>query len=322
MACNNCGNDPCTSTCSCLNQVPGKCVFYQGANLTCLDVKKGDDYDSILANLNTLVCDLVTPTGLQTTLTGCGSITVTQTTATNYNVCLSSSTQNQIDNNTTNISTLSACVESGVNDIVSDTLDITDEALSTCGRTLRIEIPTPSGTPTYDGIITNYANKTTYTNTIGDKILISFNHDYVTNNAITQGDEIRFSANGQILGDGTDVDNIRVELFDATGAIVLQSNTFKGFPKTTKQSWTLDATLTVGDVGAGDGLYSLVLVASGKQNGTQYGMNNISQMLVNSGISGIDYSNLTIRVIYEHNSTTADTDNFARRLMVEVRKMI
>lgn len=201
MSCNNCNSLSCNSTCGCPQQVKGSCVFYQGANLSCLDVTKGDDYDSILANLNTLICDLVAPTGLQTTLTGCGSITVTQTSATNYNVCLSNATQTQINNNTTNIATLSTCVDNGVLDIVSNdgSILITEDTPSSgCGRILDLSVITPTGIVSYDGIIENDFSNPSGSNSSGTpQSLKNWTNDFTTSSQITTGDIITVTVTGQ-----------------------------------------------------------------------------------------------------------------------------
>ena len=150
MSCNNCYNSSCDSTCGCPQQVKGTCVFYQGVNLDCLDVTKGDTYDSILANLNTLICNLNSPSGIATVVTSVcpsGSITVTNPSANVYNVCLSTATQTQINNNTTNIATLSACVDAGVLDLISNDGSVTitvDTPSSGCGRILDLSVPAPT----------------------------------------------------------------------------------------------------------------------------------------------------------------------------------
>lgn len=326
MACNTCNNDPCTSTCGCPQNIKGTCVFYQGSNLSCLDVTKGDDYDSILANLNTLICDIVAPTGLTTVVTGCSSITVTQTDDNVYNVCLSSTTQTQIDNNTTNIADLSTCVDSGVLDIVSNdgSVVITEDTPSSgCGRILDLSVATPSGTPIYDGIVESNNDKSTYTNTVGTKILKTSTWvNFVTDNNLSDGDEIRFRLSGQVTGDGTDVDTVTIQLFNGSTASSISDKTVTGFDLTNRQSWVAEGTITVTDVVNGDGIYSLTFFSNSIANGGFINPNSNSKVLINEDISGVDYDNLLIKVIYDHQSTTSDTTNFARQLMIEVRKKI
>ena len=322
MSCNNCYNPSCDSTCGCPQQVKGTCVFYQGANLDCLDVTKGDTYDSILANLNTIVCNLQAPSGIQTTLTGCSSITVTQTSATNYNVCLSSATQTQINNNTTNISTLSACVANGVLDITSSTLDITEVDTDACGRTLNIEIPTPSGVPVLDGIIYNNVDKSTYLNTTSNKTLKTHTGNYISVYNLQANDEIRFRATGQVLGDGSLADDVIIQLYDSSSSSVIDTQSIRGFDLVNKQSWIANASITVIDESAGTGLYQLEFFSNSLDNGLMAVPNSNSRFLINKDLSAVDFDNLTINIIYNHVSTTPDTNNFARQLMVEVRKYI
>lgn len=322
MSCNNCYNSSCDSTCGCPQQVKGTCVFYQGANLDCLDVTKGDTYDSILANLNTIVCNLQAPSGIQTTLTGCSSITVTQTSATNYNVCLSSATQTQINNNTTNISTLFACVANGVLDITSSTLDITEVDTDVCGRTLNIEIPTPSGVPVLDGIIYNNVDKSTYLNTTSNKTLKTHTGNYISVYNLQANDEIRFRATGQVLGDGSLADDVIIQLYDSSSSSVIDTQSIRGFDLVNKQSWIANASITVIDESAGTALYQLEFFSNSLDNGLMAVPNSNSRFLINKDLSAVDFDNLTINIIYNHVSTTPDTNNFARQLMVEVRKYI
>ena len=207
MSC-NC-TTPCTSTCpsycGCTVQVPGTCVFYQGSNLTCIDATKGDTYDSILANINNIVCNLEPPSSIQTTLTGCSSITVTQTSATNYNVCLSSATQTQINNNTSNIATLSTCVNNGVYNLVSTDGSVTIGVLppsGICGRVLDLSVPAPTASSVLDGIIYSNSTVAPANGATGfDQILKTSGTaigTYYTNNGLNVGDEIRWRSNGQI----------------------------------------------------------------------------------------------------------------------------
>ena len=323
MACDNCYNSSCDSTCGCPQQVKGTCVFYQGANLDCLDVTKGDTYDSILANLNTIVCNLQAPSGIQTTLTGCSSITVTQTSATNYNVCLSSATQTQINNNTSNIAGLSACASGLVSNITTSTpgLTITPGSPTICGRPFTIDY-TPTPVDTVDGIVESNNDKSTYTNTPGTKVLKTYTNSFASTYSLSNGDEIRFRASGQITGDGTNVDEVTIQLFNNFTSLPISDKTVSAFDLTNRQSWIAEGVITVTDIVNGDGIYSLTFTSSSVANGGFTNPNSNCKILLNEDISSISYNNLRINVIYNHKSTTSDSANFVRQLMVEVRKKI
>ena len=330
MTCNNCYNPSCDSTCGCPQQVKGSCVFYQGANLTCLDVTKGDDYDSILASLNTLICDLVAPTGIQTTLTGCSSITVTQTSSTNYNVCLSTATQTQINNNTSNIATLSACAANTVKDITSTTLTITTASTNTCGKTLNIEVPTPSGTPIVDGIIYSNSTKVEANRGVGTDVVLKDSStsigDYYSLNGLEVGDEIRWRANGQIDSDGNTVDILKYDFRNgASSGGIINGATFTGFSTGGREtSWQMEGTATVLDNTAlnAELLVSVKLFRNGLAN------SNVSDTLrdlyiFNQTITGVDLTQLRIAIKYTRNIPNIfGPTNFARQLVVEIRKMI
>lgn len=330
MTCNNCYNPSCDSTCGCPQQVKGSCVFYQGANLTCLDVTKGDDYDSILASLNTLICDLVAPTGIQTTLTGCSSITVTQTSSTNYNVCLSTATQTQINNNTSNIATLSACAANTVKDITSTTLTITTASTNTCGRTLNIEVPTPSGTPIVDGIIYSNSTKVEANTGVGTDLVLKDSStsigSYYLSNGLEVGDEIRWRANGQIDSDGNTVDILKYDFRNgASSGGIINGATFTGFSTGGNEtSWQMEGTATVLDNTAlnAELLVSIKLFRNGLAN------SNVSDTvrdlyIFNQTITGVDLTQLRIAIKYTRNIPNIfGPTNFARQLVVEIRKMI
>ena len=323
MSCNNCYNPSCDSTCGCPQQVKGTCVFYQGANLNCLDVTKGDTYDSILVTLNDLICNLNPPSGIATVVTSVcpsGSITVTNPSANVYNVCLSTATQTQINNNTTSIAALSACLTNTVANITTDGSITIGTTSGPCGKTFDLSVPTPSGTPIYDGIVYNNLDKSGTSGGIGTKLLKSFNWNYTSNNKLDVGDEIRFASNGQILGDGFNVDVVVIQLFDATGSTLLSSHAFGGFDKLNKQSWYAKGVLSVID--GTTGLLSLEFLTNSLQNSESSNLTSNSQLMVSEEVIGIDYSNLTIRIQYGHNSTSGATDNYARQLMVEVRKIL
>ena len=331
MACNNCYNSSCDSTCGCPQQVKGTCVFYQGANLDCLDVTKGDTYDSILANLNTLICDLVAPSGNTTVVTsnacsGGNNILVTSSTVgstTTYNVCLNPTLVTQINNNTSNIAGLSACASGLVSNITTSTpgLTITPGSPTTCGRPFTIDY-TPTPVDTVDGIVESNNDKSTYTNTPGTKVLKTYTNSFASTYSLSNGDEIRFRASGQITGDGTNVDEVTIQLFNNLTSLPISDKTVSAFDLTNRQSWIAEGVITVTDIVNGDGIYSLTFTSSSVANGGFTNPNSNCKILLNEDISSISYNNLRINVIYNHKSTTSDSANFVRQLMVEVRKKI
>jgi hypothetical protein len=338
MSC-NC-TTPCTSTCpsycGCTVQVPGTCVFYQGSNLTCIDATKGDTYDSILANIDSIICNLQPPSGNTTVVTGCSSITVTPTvvgSTTTYNVCLSSATHTQINNNTSNIATLSACVDSGVLDLVSTdgSVNISVDTPSTgCGRILDLSVPAPAAPPIIDGII--YSNSTTApANGVpgSDQVLKTSGttiSTYYAANGLNVGDEIRWKSNGQIIGNGDNADYVKFDLFDGVSGI-LGGNTFGNCFNTSSSSlssWELEAIATIvnNTPGASQVLVTAKLFINSAQNGT---VSNSTRNLyvVNQSILGIDLSSLEIRTKYYRNVSAAlSGSNFAKQLVVEIRKSI
>jgi hypothetical protein len=317
----SCNND--INPCGCLHEHSSKCIFYYGENLPCIDVVYGDDLETILTNINTAVCDL-TPSGSTYSFSSCDSnIVVTSTTSgtnTDVEICLDSDLVTEITNNTSAISAINACLTNTIADILSDTITITEESSDSCGRTLRLEF-TPSGSIVYDGIIYNDLNKNGTSGAVGDKVLKSFTTDYTDYN-FTEGDEIRFKSNGQILGDTADVDSVKFEVFDVNSATLLYSSNFSGFDKVNKQSWKLEGDITYTDITSGEVAINIDFFANSLQNGSISNLTNNSQMVVNSIFNISDITNLRLRLVYDHQSTSGATNNFARQFLVEIRKKI
>lgn len=317
----SCNND--ITSCGCSHEHSTKCSFYYGDNLPCIDVVYGDDLETILTNINTAVCDL-TPSGSTYSFSSCDTnIAVTSTTTgtnTAVEICLDEDLVTEITNNTTAISTINACLTDTIADIISDTITITEESSDSCGRTLRLEF-TPSGSIVYDGIIYNDLNKVGTSGAVGDKVLKSFTTDYSDYN-FTEGDEIRFKSNGQILGDTTDVDSVKFEVFDVNSATLLYSSNFSGFDKVNKQSWKLEGDITYTDITSGEVAINIEFFANSLQNGSISNLTNNSQMVVNSIFNISDITNLRLRLVYDHQSTSGATNNFARQFLVEIRKKI
>ena len=341
MTCNNCYNPSCDSTCGCPQQVKGSCVFYQGANLTCLNVTKGDDYDSILASLNTLICDLVAPSGNTTVVTSsCANngIVLTSSTVgstTTYNVCLNQNVLDDIEANTIDIATLSACVNSGVLDLVSNDGSVyisVDTPSTGCGVILDLSVPTPSGTPIVDGIIySNTVKEGTIAGIGGDEVLTKSPAtgpdsigNYYTSYGLEVGDEIRWRANGQIQASATNADKVKFDLFDGVTGI-LNGNIFGSFTTdSVTSSWEMEATAIVTDntPGASEVLIDVKFFPHSRPNGIVTNGRG-DQYLFNQTISNIDLSTLQVRIKYVREAAgVSASNNFARQLVVEIRKKL
>lgn len=291
--------------------------------MSCLDVTKGDDYDAILVKLNALVCDLQPPSGVATVVDSCSSaIAVTNVTSngiSTYTVCLDSAITDQIDENTNNILTINACLADTVKDLVSDSLTITEESVNDCGRTLRLEVLTPSGIPTYDGIIYNDLEKSGTSGAGGVQILKSFNNNYVTGSEITTGDEIRFQIIGQIDPTASGVDTVTIELFNSDTATILDATSYSAFSNSTGKLSSFVADGVIALQSATSGRYTLKLLTNNADNSS---FSNAVTHVKAYDVNTIDFSALTIRVKYTNTSMATATSNYVYKLMVEVRKFI
>ena len=148
MGCHTHNNCLDVTDCGCKTQTKGKCVFYQGVNLACIDATKGDTYDDILTNINSIICNLPTPSG--TTYEGTtGEIVITGDV-----ISLDSSITSAITNLQTANSQKSTCLATTVKDITSSTLNITTTNTTSCGRTLNLEYIAPN-VPKVQGVVYN-----------------------------------------------------------------------------------------------------------------------------------------------------------------------
>lgn len=331
MACYNCNNTPCTSTCGCTHQVKGSCVFYQGANLSCIDATKGDDYDSILVSLNTLICDLQPPSGLATVVTSdCGNITVSNTTADGiitYDLCISTDITNNITENTNDILALQTCVSGGVADIISDTITITEDSSSDCGKVLKLEIPTPSGTPIYGGLVIDDMTGYNPDGTGGLQVVYTNTEDYYTKSLITTGDRIIYIFSGQYAYQNSfGSDSVDIKFFNgATQKLHLISSAPQA-SEINKSGYYVEFQFNIKD--ATDVTNATILInafwhTNLVSNGAiSYNSTNVSQSVFNALATGIDLTALKTTVTYTNTSMLGVTYNKLNLISSEVTKKI
>jgi hypothetical protein len=321
MSCNNTDTD----NCGCSHQHSAKCSFYYGDALACIDVVYGDDLQTVIENINTAVCNL-TPSGSVAIVESCDlnidvtPVTVGQTTT--YTVCLNSDITDNIQTNSDNISTINTCLSNTVADLTSSdgSVTITEVSSDACGRVLDLTTTTPSGTVSYEGIIYNDITKDGCSNGTTTQELKSFPWDYENNNLIAEGDEIRFRATGQ-LSKVEVYDIVKVEVWDS-GISMLYGESFDIASQLQPiTSWTMDGCITKGS-STDDALLQVNIFSSSVENGVKAKLgNNLSN--INEDLTGVVWNNLEIKILYVHNSDTAPAStNFARQLMVEVRKKI
>lgn len=327
MAC----TDINTDNCGCTHQHSAECIIYNGEKLNCIDVNKGDNIEEALIAINEIICSL-SPSGQAITeVEGVvGETTVTPSTTGNttvYTVGLDSDFVQQVEDNTTNIATLTACITNGVRNIVSDTLDVSLENSNSCGRTLRIETIAPSSISIVDGIIYSNSDKAEAIGGTGvDRVLKTSStsiSDYENSNGFGVNDEIRWRATGQIHGDAETADVLKFDLFD-TPTGILGGGTFYSFTPNIKSSWIMNGTITVLDNTGGNStlLINTTVQRTQTENGVE-GNSSRDIYLVNEEIVGVDLTTLVLRIKHERNvSSSLSATNFARQLVVEVRKYI
>lgn len=317
--------------CACKYPTNTDCVTYKGDAITdCdFDIVQGDTLTTIIQKITTKVCDGITPpSGNTYVVESCDSnITVSSTavgTETTFEVCLSDTVTNQIQQNTDDISSIQTCLDSAITSLQSDTLTVFEVgANGDCGKTWQIELTAPSGSAKLDGIVNSDTTAATLPNgSGGDQIVKSFNKNYIADSDIQDGDEIRFYVSGKIKGGATLADSIKIELYDQGTATVLGTATFSSFTNATDiiSSYWIEGILVV-DKTNSQGLFTVTMRRNMQTAGVD-GDDSRNILMIDKDVSSIDYSNLTIRVKQVNDSLYDATNNNVRRLVVEVRKKI
>jgi len=318
-----------TDSCGCLYPSNTNCVFIKGINSSCLDIQNGDTLTEALNTVIEELCNL-TPsgtTGNEVVVTNGTGITITSSVignTTTYTVALNSIVQTTLTNLITDVNSLELCVADSIQELTTSTtgMVVTDNGVSGCGRTWSIDY-SPSGVVTSGGgIAYNNIEKSGTSGATGDKVLKTYTGTFYSSNNITNGDDIVFTTTGQIKGDGDLADKVKLELW--SGGVSVYSQSFGGFSAgaSSTSSWLSKLILTVSDQLAGEALLNLEFSSNIEANETLGVLGKNCGLQVNKEITGIDYDDLQIKVIYVHDSTSGATVNFARQLKVEVNKYI
>lgn len=340
--CNSCNRYTCTCSrrsstsccneCGCDHEHNGECIFYKGATVDCIPVVKGQDFDTVIENIATYICEEIDPPSAHVYIVeGCDSIDVTTETVENtttYTVCLDEGVRNQIDDNSANIATALACNALQVRDLIStdSSVNISVDSSGSCGVILDLSV-SPSGTPTYEGIVHNDTTAATLPDGGGgDQIVKSFDRDYLALNDLQDSDEIHITVRGKVKGNGTFADSIKISLYDVNSAIEVFTISPPYYSFDTGNgnisSYSIKLEVTAVDVSAGTALVTASMESNIVDNGINSG-SRYNQLQACTDATGIDYSNLRIRVSQVNDSNfTGSNDNYCRQLKVEVRKYI
>jgi len=322
--CNRCHSYSChcENQCGCLDQVKGKCVFYRGSTTECLGILTGTDFDTIVRRLDEAICEIVPPSGYPTIIVQgtANQIAVTSSTVSNvttYTVALDGTILSTISSIQTSVATLQDCCDASVKTITTDdpsTLDITDDG---AGNYILNVVP-PSGFVTFDGIIYNSLTSSGTSGAGGQQILKQFNNDYIASNNLSNEDQIRIQITGQTTANSGISDLVQIELFDPDSGIVVLNDTNGAWNAEGISTFVYNATLDVVDINTGSALWNSHMSV---RSGTGFGV--VAKDLSNSFTStSVTYSNLTVRVRFNNLSNLGSSDNFVRKLTIEVRKKI
>ena len=321
MSCNT-----STDNCGCLNPTNTDCVFIKSLDSNCLNINNGDTLTSALTEVLTYVCN-ITPSGSLITVVEEGTgVTVTSSTnnnTTTYVVNISQEVLDQINTTEANVIEALDCNTQQVYDIVSidNSVTVTVESSDSCGRILNLSVPSPSGSFYKGGIIYNNASKVGTSGASTQQTLKSFKiSDNYDTSTLTDGDEIRFRATGQIKGDDALSDTLIIELHDNSGLLI--SKTFSGFSASNSyNSFIADCSLTITDYSSGEGVLNIIVNRNSVINGNVYSVGK-NLLMVNADVTSIDFSTLEIHIDFNHLSSSSGSDNYARQLLVEIAKTI
>lgn len=344
MSCYKCHSFPCqchrhnhcNDDCSgCLTNTKGNCVFYTGSNLDCLGVTKGDNLSEILVNLNSLVCDLVPPSGIFTTLTTCnsGDISLAITTPSgipNYRICLNPNIRTQLDANTNNILVLDQCIEDGVLDIISDSIDVSVSHTENCGRTLRLEVISPSGLPTYAGLVIDDTTGYSPNGLGGNQVVYTKTFDFNNSSAITTEDRIIYVFSGQYTYNSAisspSADIVDIKFFNGATQKFHLVSTAPSSDVVTKSGYHVEWILTIKDATVVTNAtiqVSAFWYTNLIENGAlATNSTTISQSIFNALVTGIDLTALKTTVTYTNNSLLGSSYNILKLVSAEVTKKI
>lgn len=320
MSCSKCHRSPCS--CSCISQIDSKCVFYKGSTTSCLNIPTGATLQTIIQTIDAAICSgLPNPSGhayiSQGTANQIDVVSSTVGGATTYTISLDSTITTDISNLQSSIATLTACCNNSVKEITTSSPGLT--VADNGSGSWSVDLTPPSGTPIHDGIIHNDTTKAGTTGGGGVQIIKSFNWNYVTGNGISNEDEIRFRISGQVAASSTP-DTVTFQIYNTTTSTVLYSFS-PGVPggSILASSYICNASLSV--ISGSTALFNANTVGFVQANGTASGSPS-GYFLVNADVVGIDFTNLTLRVLYTNTSGLGASNNFVRNVMVEVEKKI
>lgn len=324
---NNCSCD-CNSDnvpdCGCTQKINADCVIYRGDTSTCVPITKGQDLATIVKNIGDFVCQF-TPSGqLISVVEGTNNeIVVSSSTVgktTTYTVSLDSDITTAIGDLQSDVASLQTCCDNSVKTIITDTpeyLTITDDS----NGNYTINYAAPSGQIIYDGIIESDLDQHATTGGGGTQTLKTFNYNYYVNSLLQSKEEIRFTIEGQIASNNGLVDTILFEVFNPSTSTVVYSFPYRSFNNDTTNSFSLKGTITGKTIATvnGSALLSLELSRITQALGDVGDVSRLTAVW-SKGLTGIDYSNLTLRIKFVNNSLL--TTSFIQKFEVEVRKKI
>jgi len=317
--------------CGCLYPSNTNCVVLKGINTNCLSLENGTPLSDALNTILSSVCDSVPPSGVNLVELSQGNgIVITENVVGDtriYTIGVSSSLINQINNNSSKITTLQGCVQNSVLNITSDTLTVTQTAATACGRTLNLEIAVPTGI-SLDGIIENDLTKHGANGSSLNQVLKNFSYDL---SSAKSGDQVKLQIVGQVgRPEGGLPDNITINLYDKTGSSIVftfEDNLFISSSPAQKYGFNVEIIIDLEtDItnGEADVVINAIWNRNAESNGTEDASGNIPQVrsIFNKSVSNLGFTNFVTKVLTSNYSTLGSSYTFLKKFTAEVRKKI
>jgi len=316
-SCSSCGGWSCSpSECyGCPQQVTGNCVFYRGNTLPCTGITTGQTLNSILQTIDTAICNITTPSGYTTSVTGTSNqINVVSSIIgnnTNYQVSLSPTILTQLANNSNAISSIITILNTKIDTITSSTLTVTQVNSHT------IDIEYTPATLNYNGV--TFIDSSIHDNG-GAGTLLSNTQNFITKSAINVGDQIIYKITGQ-FADATPNPIINININNTFGNLI----TLRASPSSKVGSSAFYVELSFFVISANTVILNSLwynTIGSGVGTSPIYSaptLINGNASILGKTISGVDFTNFIVGIT-QTNGISSFGYNFINLFTSEVKK--
>jgi len=205
-----------------------------------------------------------------------------------------------------------SCIDSEVNDNLTDVLASLDEKICSC-------CSTPSGNPSLSGVIYNSNSAARIQQVTTAQVLKSFNNNYIASSQITTNDIIEVSFTGRFYRQSDEAD-LTLKITIANGASVIKDILIP--VELIDVLFPYNATLSINLTSASSALVTGVLVIGDDNSYSGFSQPADNSSGFYSRLTGLNFSNLTISVNFIMADVGNINDGYVDSLVVEVKKKI